>query len=181
MINYLPGFFGPSKFLWFLLRGVPQGPGPKVMLSELLRFFPIVAQDLSLFTFSPLLQRGRRAQFGLIRHSSRGIMCLVFRPLTSITQSLKFKSNHLSFLIHATQKESGTQQLQTSACPLFQHSHYLLLAYLTVFLQGVSLPSPILPYLPLHPSFITSTLSSSAPPPSLYPPFIYFLRRILGL
>lgn len=104
MINYLPGFFGPSKFLWFLLRGVPQGPGPKVMLSELLRFFPIVAQDLSLFTFSPLLQRGRRAQFGLIRPSSRVITRLMFRPLTSITQSLKFKSNHSSFLIHATQK-----------------------------------------------------------------------------
>lgn len=27
MINYLPGFFGPGEFLWFLLRCVPQGPG----------------------------------------------------------------------------------------------------------------------------------------------------------
>lgn len=99
MINYLPGFFGPGKFLWFLLRCVPRGPGPKVMLSKLLPFFPIVAQDLSLFTFSPLLQHGRRAQFGLIGHSSQVIMRLMFRPLTSITQSLKFKSNHLSFLM----------------------------------------------------------------------------------
>lgn len=91
MINYLPGFFGSSKFLWFLLRCVPQGPGLKVMLSKLLLFFPIVAQDLSLFTFSPLLQHGRRARFGLIRHSSQVLMCLLFHPLSSITQSLTFK------------------------------------------------------------------------------------------
>lgn len=92
MINYLPGFFGPGEFLWFLLRCVPQGPGAEgdaVRAAAVFFFlFPIVAQDLSLFTFSPLLQRGRRAQFGLIGHSSQVITRLMFHPHHSV---LKFK------------------------------------------------------------------------------------------
>lgn len=50
MINYLQSFFGPGNFLWFLLRGALQGPGPKVMLSELL-LFPITVQNLSVCAF----------------------------------------------------------------------------------------------------------------------------------
>lgn len=54
MINYLQGFCGPGNFLWFLLRCVLQGPGPKVTLSELL-LFPIIVQNLSFFSrfFTP--------------------------------------------------------------------------------------------------------------------------------
>lgn len=166
MINYLPGFFGPGTFLWFLLRRVPRGPGPKVMLSEPLPFFPIVPQDLSLFPFSPPFAAWQESPVGPDRAQRPGHNASRVSP-PSLT--LQLQSKLLSLLTHVTLY----RQLQTSACPLFQHSHYLLLAYLSVFLQGVSLPSPILPYRPLHPSFITSTLSSSAPPPSLYPPPLY--------
>ena len=80
MINYLQSFFGPGNFLWFLLRGALQGPGPRVMLSELL-LFPIIVQNLSLcaFFFHPaphsltifytlLFQRGRKAKFSSVTH-----------------------------------------------------------------------------------------------------------------
>lgn len=87
MINYLQGFCGPGNFLWFLLRRVLQGPGPKVMLSELL-LFPIIVPNLSFSGYftppspTPTLSQtflhlilpmmGQKAQFAAHTHFIKG-------------------------------------------------------------------------------------------------------------
>lgn len=186
MINYLPGFFGPSEFLRFLLRCVPRGPGGRRWCCQSRVFFFFSsnrgARSAFICFFSPFVAWQESPVWpdqNRHRHSRQLITWIVFHPLLSITLSLQFKlkKKHPTFPRTCDwKKEAGLYQWQqTSAGPLFQHSHYFLLAYLTMFLQGVPLPSPIFPHLPLHPSFITSTPSSSAPPPSLYPLLYIFL------
>lgn len=91
MINYLQGFCGPGNFLWFLLRRVLQGPGPKVMLSELLLFL-IIVPNLSFFLaiYSPSLtptlsqtflllilpMMAQKAQFAAHTYSIKGKLSL---------------------------------------------------------------------------------------------------------